>query len=137
MDPLESNYVHGRSVENDSLRTPSGQSIVSQQDGRAAAATFSRDWSDADIVGCGLDCRSGEVFFTLNGNVLALPFRLGPDFLLAGQESQGAVESQEEGVSHIWPAFSAASPVKVRLRVGGRLKFDGFAEVLESLNKCS
>ena len=36
---------------------------------------------------------------------------------------------------HIWPAFSAASPVKVRLRVGGRLKFDGFAEVLESLKQ--
>ena len=88
MDPLESNYVHGRSVENDSLRTPSGQSIVSQQDGRAAAATFSRDWSDADIVGCGLDCRSGEVFFTLNGNVLALPFRLGPDFLRRARVSR-------------------------------------------------
>jgi hypothetical protein len=119
-----------------SLRAQGGHSIASPRDGRTAAAMFSQEWSDADIVGCGLDCKSGEVFFTLNGNLLALPFRLGPELLLTGSETaRESMPSRSSSNVSVWPAFSAASSAKVRLRVERRLKFDGFAEVLQSLEQ--
>ena len=127
----EGGSVSGESKERAVLRTNSGRPIV-REDGRTMR--FAQEWADGDVVGCGLDCRSGDVFFTRNGNLLALPFSLGEELLLRG-EDEDAETSENAGA--VWPVVSAQGHVKIRFRMQRRLLFDGFAEVVRSLDQRS
>ena len=109
-----------------------------QDDGREDGGPSGHSWllekqeqeyTETDVIGCGLDCQTGCVFFTKNGNLLSLPFSL--ELNQAEEDGSSASTKQES----IWPVVSASGQVKLQMRMQSRLKFDGFHEVLESLEK--
>jgi hypothetical protein len=108
-----------------------------------------QEYSETDVIGCGLDCQTGCVFFTKNGNLLSLPFSIelgnddtdgdndeeGDDNNSSSSSSSSSSSASKRRKESIWPVISADGQVKVRVRMQSRLKFNGFYEVFESMKK--
>ena len=113
---------------------PDGEQDGGSEDSRSSRHSWllekqEQEYTETDVIGCGLDCQTGCVFFTKNGNLLSLPFSLE---LNQEEEHDSSASTKQES---IWPVVSASGQVKLQMRMQSRLKFDGFHEVLESLEK--